>query len=91
MLDGTDHLRARRWRGVGQTLAVICAEQLRLPRPVDPAPDTDFATGERVPEQLPQPRTDEVGHAYTDRHVHAHRHACPHRHGDARDGQAGRG
>jgi hypothetical protein len=91
MLDGTNHFRARWWPGFGHALAVIRAEQLRLPKPVDSTPDITFTVGERVPQQLPHPSADEVGHghAYTDCHVHAH-YAGPHRYGDAWDGQAGR-
>lgn len=84
MLDGTDHIRAR-WSGVGRTLAVIRAEQLRLPKPVDATPDISVALGERIPQQLPHPGANQIGHVYADRHVHAY-YACPHRYCDARDG-----
>ena len=89
MLDRADHIRSRRWRGVGPTLTVVRAEQLRRAEPIDATIDTDVANGEHVPQQLPHPGADQIDHPHANRDVHAH-YAGPHRYGDAWNGQAGR-
>ena len=86
MLDGTDHVRARRWHGTGHALAVARTEQLCRTKSVDSTPDTDIQPDdERFPHQLPHSGPDQVGHAGADRYADAHRHI------DARSGQAGCG